>query len=169
MSETRERIRRRVYAEPGIHFNQLARELDIATGQTQYHLRRLTGTGELVGESFHGRTHYYPSAFEPEDREAVALLRRESCRGIVLAALEGESPHPAAIADGLGLARSTVEYHVRNLARCGLVEKRHDAEGVHLTVPDPEWTASLLGEVEPTVADRLVDRFTSLLDELLEE
>lgn len=169
MSEVRERIRQRVCTEPGIHFNELVRELDLAAGQTQYHLRRLTGAGEVVGDSLHGRTHYYPTEYEPADREAIALLRRESCRGIVIAALGEESPHPAAVAEELDLARSTVEYHASNLAACGLLEKRYDGDGVHLAVPDPEWTASLLGEIEPTVADRLLDRFTALLDELLEE
>ena len=39
MSDVRRRIERRIADDPGIHVNELVRELDLAAGQVQYHLR----------------------------------------------------------------------------------------------------------------------------------
>ncbi|MFC6737691.1 ArsR family transcriptional regulator, partial [Halolamina salina] len=38
----------------------------------------------------------------------------------------------------------------------------------HLSLVDPEATRSLLATVDPDAGDRLVDRFTRLVDELLD-
>jgi predicted transcriptional regulator len=60
MSETRKRIARHIQTTPGVHFNKLVRELDLAPGQVQYHLKRLLSTESVVEERLYGQTHYYP-------------------------------------------------------------------------------------------------------------
>ena len=64
MSETRTRIRRQISRRPGIHFNELVRTLDVAPGQVQHHVRRLTSDSTIEAESFYGKMHYYPSEFD---------------------------------------------------------------------------------------------------------
>lgn len=170
MSEVRDRIRRRVRADPGIHFNELVRELDLAAGQTQYHIRRLQRSGELVAEQLYGRTHYYPEEFDEWDRGALALLRRETSRDVVAYLSERGPSSPASVADDLDVARSTVEWHVSHLEEQDLVEKRYDHRNrVTLHLVAPQRTGELLARVTPTVPDRLVDRFGRLVDRLLED
>lgn len=170
MSEVRTRIRRRIERDPGIHFNELVRELDLAAGQTQYHVRKLLRSGELVDEHLYGRTHYYPTEFDEWDRRTIALLRRETTRAVVRHLSANEPSRPAAVADDLGIARSTLEWHLGNLTDQGLVEKRYDERGrVELHLVDPERTGRLLSRVTPTAPDRLVDRFMRLVDLLLDD
>lgn len=170
MSEVRSNIRSRVRADPGIHFNELVRELDLAAGQTQYHVRKLVRSDELVSERLYGRTHYYPTAFDPWDRRTLALLRRETCRDVFYFLSEHGPSRPDDVADGLGIARSTLEWHLSHLSEGDLVEKRYDERGhVVLHLVDPERTARLLSRVTPTAPDRLVDRFMRLADLLLED
>jgi predicted transcriptional regulator len=170
VSDVRAAIGRRVERDPGIHFNELVRELDLATGQTQYHVRRLVRSGELVAERLYGRTHYYPTGFAERERRTLALLRRETARAVVRHLSERGPSRPAAVADDVGVARSTLEWHVSHLAEQSLVEKRYDERGrVCLHLADPERTGRLLSRVTPTAPDRLVDRFVRLVDLLLED
>jgi predicted transcriptional regulator len=167
VSETRERIRRHVTAHPGVHFNELVRTLDLAPGQVQHHLKRLTPEA-VVAESLYGRTHYYPPAYDEWERGALALLRRETARD-VLGALAAGLRAPDAVADEIGIARSTLEWHLDHLLEQGLVEKSYDEQGrVTLALSRPAETAELLAAVEPSLPDRLVDRFTRLVDSFLD-
>jgi predicted transcriptional regulator len=165
----RRRIVERVRGDPGVHFNALVRGLDMAPGQVQYHLGRLLGE-RLVAEDCYGRTHYYPPSFDAWERRALALLRRETSADIVGVLLEsGETP-ATEVADRVGIARSTLSWHVERLVDAGLVAEYRDARGaVVLDLAHPERTARLLRRARPTLPGRLVDRFTRLVDSLLGE
>jgi predicted transcriptional regulator len=169
MTESRTEIERYVEHHPGSHFSAIVDALDQATGQVQHHLSRLVREGRLDRDALYGRTHYYPTGYDQWERAALALLRRETARGIVALLLTADGQRPAALAADLGVARSTVEYHLGRLIDGGLVEKRHDADGrvtVHLR--RPQATARLLSAVDPSYADRFVDRFMQLVDGLLD-
>lgn len=167
MSEVRRRIRRHVTAHPGVHFNRLVRQLDLAPGQVQYHLKRLTPE-VVVAESLYGRTHYYPPAYDEWERGALALLRRETARD-VLEALAAGPQAPDAVAGEVGVARSTLEWHLDHLLEQDLVEKSYDERGeVTVSLARPAETADLVATVEPSLPDRLVDRFTRLVDSFLD-
>ena len=168
MSVQRARIADAVDAAPGIHFSELVRTLDLAPGQVQYHVRRLCGEGDVREERLYGRTHYYPPGFDEWERGAIALLRRETTRDVVAYLLAEGPSGPASVADDLGVARSTLEWHVGRLEEQGLVEKERDARNrVTLVASRPEATVRLLATVQPTVPDLLVDRFVRLVDSLL--
>ncbi|WP_251343169.1 winged helix-turn-helix transcriptional regulator [Haloplanus halophilus] len=170
MTRQRERIRHHVAANPGVHFNELARELDLATGQVQHHLKTLRRADDVVAEPLYGRTHYYTPEYDAAERGAIAVLRRETARDVLLHLIdEGPGP-PGTVADDLGIARSTLEWHLDHLIEQDLVEKRRDdRDRVTLGLSRPEATARALREVEPTLPERLVDRFTRLVDGLVSE
>ncbi len=172
MSETRTRVQDCIYRNPGIHFNAVSRKLDIATGQTQYHLRKLCREESVQKADVCGRTHYYPPTFSDWERGAVALLRRETTREIVLLLLRQEALAPAEIADRLDLARSTVEWHLSRLVEYEMAEKRATTPGERelvVALTDEADTYRLLREIEPRLLDRVVDRFSRLTDDLLDE
>ncbi|TKX77167.1 winged helix-turn-helix transcriptional regulator [Halorubrum sp. SD626R] len=167
MPDTRARVREHVRETPGVHFNRVSRDLDIATGQAQYHLRRLVGDGEVAAERIAGQTHYFDPQFDPWERAVIAFLRRETARGIIVR-LHAEGPaRPVDLADDLDLARSTVSWHVSNLTERGVVEKSTD-HPMTLSLARPERTADLLDTVSPSLPDRIVDRFVRTVDSLFE-
>jgi predicted transcriptional regulator len=164
----RERIRRHVAAHPGVHFSALVRALGLAPGQVQHHVRHLVRADAVVEEPLYGRTHYYEPAYDPWERGAIAVLRRETARDVLVLLLTDGPAGPATVADDLDLARSTVEWHLGHLEEQGLVRKERDARGrVTLVVERPAETTRLLRLVEPSAPDRLVDRFARLFDGFL--
>ncbi|WP_254536822.1 winged helix-turn-helix transcriptional regulator [Halomarina litorea] len=169
MSDTRERVRAHVREDPGVHFSDLRRALDIAPGQAQYHLRRLVDDGGLVEDALYGQTHYYPPSYDPWERRALALLRRETSADVVACLLDDGPLPPATVAERVGIARSTLSWHVARLTEAGVLVRDESGADLTLRVARPAATARLLRRAEPTLPGRLVDRFTRLVDDLLEE
>lgn len=170
MTTTRDRIREHIETHPGVHFSELKRTLDLATGQVQYHVRRLERDDRVVEESVSGRTHYYPRRYEAPERRAIAVLRREVARDVVFFLLERGPSRPDLVAGELDVARSTLAYHLDGLTEAGLVEKRRiDGNRMLLVAPDPETALRLLEDIRPTLSETLVDRFMRLVDNVLGE
>ncbi|WP_415379302.1 winged helix-turn-helix transcriptional regulator [Halosimplex sp. TS25] len=167
-TDTRARIAAHVTENPGVYFSELVRQLDLAPGQVQYHLRRLND--RVDSAELYGRTHYYPPDCGDFERRALAALTRETAADVVVTLLRrGPSP-PGEVAEAIDVARSTLEWHLDRLTDLGIVAKRRDERGrVTLVLERPEETARLLRTVEPSLPDRLVDRFTRLVDRLLAE
>ncbi|QHS17492.1 ArsR family transcriptional regulator [haloarchaeon 3A1-DGR] len=166
MSDTRDRIRRRVHATPGLHFRRIGRELDLATGQVQYHLRRLEREGAIVEEPVSGKTHYFAPSFEPWERRTIAFLRRETARGIIVRLAADGRKRPPELATELELAESTISWHLSTLAEHDVVEKSA-ASPMTVSLTRPDRTTELIDVVSPSVSDRLVDRFLRTVDEML--
>jgi predicted transcriptional regulator len=166
---TRRTIHDHVAARPGVHFNELVRVLDLAPGQAQYHLKRLTRADRVVAEELFGQTHYYPPEFDDWERAALALLHRETTADIVAELLAAGPLASGETADRVGIARSTLSWHVARLVEAGVVQKQRQGNAVVLSVADTERTARLLNRADPSLPERLVDRFTRLVDSLLAE
>jgi predicted transcriptional regulator len=166
---TRSRLRQFVEANPGYHFSAIGRELDLAHGQVQYHLRRLRKSGAVDRESFYGQTHYYPSETPAWERGAFALARRETSRDVLVDILRHGTSRPGDVAERVGIARGTLEYHLDRLVERDLLRKERAAQGAVVLVLDrPERTVEVLQRVDPSLPERLVDRFERLVDHLLE-
>jgi predicted transcriptional regulator len=166
MSTVREQVHDHVEANPGVHFTAVKDDLDIATGQTQYHLRKLVRAGDIVAEEIRGQTHYFDQSYDPWERRVLAFARRETSRAL-FAHLINDGPLAAAeLAERLDVSRSTVAWHVSSLAESGVVEKSYGSRGrVVVELVRPTETRRLLDAVTPSLTDRLVDRFTRLVDD----
>lgn len=170
MNETRTRIANHIRAHHGVHFNGLVRALELAPGQIQFHLKTLLSQNVFHEERFYGRTHYYPTEFNKWERQALALLRRETSRDIIAVLLEDAPVSPSHVTSRLSIARSTLEWHLDRLEAMDIVTKERD-ENRHVTlIPNrQEEIARLLREADPTLLARMVDRYTRLIDQLLTE
>ena len=118
----------------------------------------------MAREESAGRTHFFPPDHDESTRRQLAVLRRETARDVVLALADDGPASPARVAEAVGIARSTLSWHVERLDAEGLIEKRTDDRGrVTLFLADPELVGARLAAVEPAGPERLVDRFTRLV------
>lgn len=168
MSEGRVRLAEHVRRNPGVHFNGLVRELELAPNSVQTYVTELRERETVESEELYGRTHFYPPQYDEWERGALALFRRETARGALCYLLENGPSRPNDVADALDVARSTLEWHLDHLQDADLVAKRREGARVVLELVKPRETEALLRDIEPLLPDRLLDRAERMLDRLLE-
>lgn len=168
-SNTRGKILSHIQAHPGVHFNELTRNLDMATGQVQYHIHRLLRQDRIIANALYGRTHYYPPEYSEWEQGVLALARRETSREIVFYLLDAGKSTPSSVSSELSIARSTLEWHLTRLIEQDVVVKHRNEDGtVRIALSDPNQLITLLSAVTPRVHDQLTDRFMRFVDSLFE-
>lgn len=156
--DTRKEIFEHVQANPGIHFSQLKRDLDMETGLLQHHLRTLEDQDILTSEDHQGKRRLFVAQeLDEEERAILSLLRYETTRHILLFLLEKNTARNRAIAEELGVSPATVSWHVSRLVEDGIVSEVQDGRTTRYTVTDEELTMQLLVRYKESFVDRAVD------------
>ncbi|QDX40526.1 metalloregulator ArsR/SmtB family transcription factor [Salarchaeum sp. JOR-1] len=159
--------RREIYQQiadtPGIHFRALLDTLDYAQGTLQYHLRQLADEN-LIEVSDDGKyTRYYPAAeFDETDQVVMNALRREYSRRILAHLLVDGPLSTTELSDRLDKAKSTVSWHLSNLADADLVTNERDGRSVVYAVSDPDRVKYLYTIHRRSFTDKVVDRLLGL-------
>jgi hypothetical protein len=123
-----------VQAEPGIHFQDLARRAALPNGTAVHHLGKLTKAGLLSARPLGRYTCYFPGA--SPDRVSLArapILRSDGARRVYEAILGRPGLSGLELAGVVGLQPSTVNYHVQRLVECGLVLAAREGRSVRLS------------------------------------
>lgn len=156
--ETRKEIFEYVQANPGVHFSQLKRDLDMETGLLQHHLRTLENYDVLTSEEHQGKRRLFVAEeLDDEERAILSSLRYETTRHILLFLLEENTARNRAIAEELGVAPATVSWHVSRLVEDGIVSEVRNGRTTRYTVTDEELTMQLLVRYQESFVDRAVD------------
>jgi DNA-binding MarR family transcriptional regulator len=122
---TRGRVYEYIRNNPGVHYSEIKRELDLNNGNLTYHLHTLERE-ELIKSRTSGRFKlFYPTGVKiPSDMEPqVSSIRRQI--------LDIIREHPGISQKELGLMlptkkQRTISYHIKNMSREGVVELRKD-------------------------------------------
>lgn len=163
--ESRRAIYQRVATTPGTHFRALLDELDYAQGTLQYQLRWLADEGLIEAAEDGKYTRYYPAAdFDDADRTVMNALRRKYSRRILAHLLTDGPLSTTDLSGRLDKARSTVSWHLSNLADAGLVTKERDGQRVLYRLRDPDRVKYLYTVHRQSFTDRIVDRLLGLWD-----
>jgi len=156
--ETRKEIFEYVQANPGVHFSQLKRDLDMETGLVQHHLRTLEDYDVLSSTDHQGKRRLFVAEeLNDEERAILSSLRYETTRHILLFLLEETTARNRAIAEELGVSPPTVSWHVSRLVENGIVSEVQDGRTTCYTVTDEELTMQLLVRYQESFVDRAVD------------
>jgi predicted transcriptional regulator len=125
-SEVRESIAGYLAATPGAHFSKVRDDLELATGETQHHLKRLERQGTVESHRDGDYRRYFPAReFDAFERTALGFLRRETPRGMVIALLQDGELSASDLASELGVSRPTVSKHAADLDAAGLLVREN--------------------------------------------
>lgn len=158
--DVKKRLVRLVERYPGLHLRELAREADVSEALAGYHLDRLEEEDLIESRTEEGFRRFYPlEAPGPDEaeREVLAVLRRQTPLEIVVYLIEQAPASHTEITEQVGLAKSTISYHLSNLREAGLVERRDDDR---FELVDPRRIERLLLRWEPPTD--LTDKFAEL-------
>ncbi|PSP62203.1 MarR family transcriptional regulator, partial [Halobacteriales archaeon QH_7_66_37] len=74
---------------PGAHFSKIRDDLELGTGETQHHLRRLERDGAIESHKDGDYRRFFPAdRFSEFEQVTLGYLRRETPRGMLVALLE---------------------------------------------------------------------------------
>jgi predicted transcriptional regulator len=154
----RKRITEYIRRNPGVHFRQITRDLDLAIGQLDFHLNALVKGEVLVKDTSTGNARFYVrDKFSREERKALSILRREIPRGIVLYLLENPGSTPSQILGNFSFTSATLSYHLRRLEKGGILRAEQKGRERHYSVSDPDLVETLLVLYKTTLIDTIVD------------
>ncbi len=160
---SRKRIYEEILLNPGLHFRELQRRLDMPVGMLSYHLNVLIQRGLIVAKKEGKYTRYFANTtMTREERQIMGLLRNSIARKIVIYLLqEGEKSH-GEIARYLNLRPSTLSYHLNRLTRRGLLDRDIRGRETYYRVKKPQEVAFIIIKYRKSFLDALVDNFASL-------
>jgi len=122
--DVREAILGYLTATPGAHLSKVRDDLELGTGETQHHLRRLLEAGAV--ESFRDGDYrrFFPAdRFSGFEQVALGYLRRETPRGMVIELLSDPDASAGDLAAALDVAPPTVSKHAAALEEAGLLDR----------------------------------------------
>ena len=156
--EARRRVFRYVQDYPGMHLREVARAAGLDPNHAKYHLAYLERHGWVSSRREEGYWRFWPRTegtlgwreqVPIEDKEPLCLLRRAAPLHAVLCLLERGSMAHADLQRAVGLASSTLHYHMRALAAHGLVESGRAGRARVYRLADPARMRALLERYRP--------------------
>lgn len=165
-------VRKRVYDAvrkyPGIHVRGLERNLGISAALAQYHLKRLEEAGFVESQEQGGYTRYYPTSkgksarVTEKDQPIVGVLREEVPLHIALLLLDHGALTHTQLVERMGIAKSTLSYHLTKLAELGIVEREPGSPRIRLAERDRIYRLLLAYTPTPDLRDSFADLWEDL-------
>lgn len=164
----RAEILRVVQEVPGIHLRQIERDTRLALGQVLYHLDRLERMGVVVSVRDAGFRRYFASSDVPRgDKPFVGALRQEVSRRVQLALLEREPCSHGELRSRVGVAASTLSFHLQRLVDAGILLRERAGTANIYALAQPGATRRALVYYRESFRDPEVDRYVrGILDRL---
>lgn len=154
----RKKLTEYIRKNPGVHFRQIARDLELAIGQLDFHLNTLTKGEVLIKDGSTSNARYYVrDKFSREERKAMSYLRREIPRGIVIFLMENPDATPHEILEMFDFTHATLSYHLKRLEKAGILKVEQSGKERHYSVTDPEIIEMLLVLYRTSLLDTIVD------------
>ncbi|WP_303299575.1 winged helix-turn-helix transcriptional regulator [Haloferax volcanii] len=139
-SDARDAIVGYVASTPGAHFSKVRDDLQLGTGETQYHLRNLVDDDTLEVSRDGDYKRFFPAGrFSEFEQVTLGYLRRDTPRGMLVHLLRDPAATGSELAALLGVSRATVSTYAKELDAVGLLS-REDGYAVR----NPETVITLL-------------------------
>jgi predicted transcriptional regulator len=151
--------------EPGIRYRELLRLTGLANGVLTYHLSALEKSGVVRVDRQSGATRYYPVSIPEGESQVLGFVRHGPAREIISFMLERDSCTFSEIVDHTGKAPSTVSSHLKRLKEAGIIHVRYGEYQLY-SLANRALIADVLSRYRPTFADKVVDNYVEMLDEL---
>ena len=164
IQSNKERIYQYIANNPGCHLRRIIKELGLAMGDTQHHLKMLEKTDLIKSRRIGVFRRYYPvSIFGERLQSLLAILGQEVPRDIILYLIENPGANQWEIAHYKNFSAPTINWHMSRLIENGLVCSRKQGKFVNYYV---EWNlkdiTSVLQRYYPSIWNRLSNRLADL-------
>lgn len=162
---TPELLLTRISEEPGIRYRELLRLTRLANGVLTYHLSVLEKSGPIRVDRNSGATRYFPVSIPEGESQVLGFIRHGPAREIISFMLERDSCTFSEIVDHTGKAPSTISSHLKRLKKAEIIHVRYGEYQLY-NLANRDLIADVLSRYRLTLADKVVDNYVEMLDEL---
>jgi predicted transcriptional regulator len=126
-NKNRLRIYNFIYENPGVYFREVAAQLKINKGTTEYHLKILETTGLITNLQIKGYKRYFinKSTFSNLDKVVLSLQREDTPRKILIILREKSGLSSREVACIIGVSRPTIVWYMKALTKYGIIESEN--------------------------------------------
>ncbi|HXV46532.1 MAG TPA: ArsR family transcriptional regulator [Nitrososphaera sp.] len=163
--ETRTILLQHIEENPGIRYRELLRMMGLANGVLTYHLAALEKADMIKVDRQPRMTRYYPISISDSESVILKFVRHEPVRQIILLILDHDLCMFNEIVDHTKKAPSTVSSHLKRLNEAGIVTVRYGEYQLY-RLADRELVADVLSKYRASFADRVVDNYAEMIEEL---
>jgi predicted transcriptional regulator len=164
-ADTKKILLQYIEENPGIRYRELLRMTGFANGVLTYHLAALEKSDAVKVGRQTRMTRYYPVSIPDCESAILKFVRHEPVRQIVLFVLDHDLCTFNEIVYHMGKAPSTVSSHLKRLKEAGIVSVRYGESQLYRLV-EKELIAEVLSKYKASFADRVVDNYANLVEEL---
>jgi predicted transcriptional regulator len=170
LDPTRRKILEFIASHPGAHLRDICRELGLAMGDVQYHIRRLERDGRVHSMRRGLYRFFYPAnLFGEKQRDVLSMLSLERPRELLLNMVEHPESTQESLAEATHISQPTVSWHLKRLVELGIVGRRQEGRVVTYNVVGGREIATFIKTYHPTVweswSSRLADIFIAYSEE----
>ncbi|ELZ14774.1 hypothetical protein C477_19819 [Haloterrigena salina JCM 13891] len=123
-SDARDAIAGYLSTTPGAHFSKIRDDLQLGTGETQHHLRRLEELEVIERYRDGDYKRFVPAGrFDEFEKQALGYLRRETPRGMLIELLRNPAATGGDLAAVLDVSPPTVSKYAGELEDEGLLSR----------------------------------------------
>lgn len=157
--------RRKIYEciskSQGLHFREIQRRVDIATGSLDYHLHFLCKTGLIRLEKEGKFTRYYALTknWSIEEKKMLNLLRQKTIRHIVIILLQKKELKASEISSELQISAANLSWYLNHLSENKMVSFRKSGRFRYYSLTEREKAIRCLVAHKKSFLDDMVDRF----------
>lgn len=162
--ETRKRIYDQIKKAPGVHFRELQRRLELEVGNLQYHIHYLEKRNLIKASNDGNYVRYFvrDRSLNETERKILSLLRRSSCRHILIQLLNNPNLNNKELSKAVDLSPSTISWNLNKLVEAGIIERTKTGRISTFAVVDPLTVHELLICYKESFLDTLVDGFIEM-------
>lgn len=169
----RRRLYQYVQEFPGLHLREIARGVELDPNHAKYHLSYLERHGLVSSRREGGYWRFFArtpgplgpqEVVAPQDKRVLSILRRPYPLHVTLLLLDlGQAPSES-LRSTMGVSRSTLQYHLRNMEAAGLLQSRREGRNRIYELVRPEELLGHLLRYRPP--DGLVQSFLEAWEQL---
>jgi predicted transcriptional regulator len=164
-NSTQDRILEYINSHPGVHLRQMCRELGLAMGDVQYHIRRLELDGRITSARRGLYRFFYPSLlFGQKQKDVLSFLSLETPREILLSIIERPDIGQDELSRAAGISQPSVSWHLKRLIELQIVEKRQSGRvtGYRVVSGGAAEIGRFIRAYHPTVWERWSGRLADI-------
>jgi predicted transcriptional regulator len=149
---------------PGCHLRKISKDLHLAMGDTQYHLKTLERTDLIKSRRIGVFRRYYTVSICGEKLESLlAILRQEAPRDIIIFLIENPGATQADVAKHKGFSAPTINWHMSRLIEIGLIRSHKQGKFLNYYIKaDIKDITAILRRYYPSIWNKLSTRLADL-------